>query len=285
MNIRYRQVLGTIRLIHVFPTAVVVVTSLFLILIVHGGNPGRGFMLRAGSVVLLSQIAVGALNDYVDRELDAQLQPDKPIPSALVSPALALGLVIVSLILIVPAGLTFGTGAFAVAAIGTFAGLAYDLWLKPTPLSFLGYIGGFLSLLTWVWLVAGHFSLWLVPLYPAAVLLLVAAHLAQSLPDIETDRTVGLHGLAVVLGPARSVRIIEMFYLVAALGGLGVAALARSVSAFGLVVLSMGVLAFARRLEPERPHSRARRVRFFHAIAAGIALQGLGSLLAITSLG
>ena len=67
--------LGTIRLIHPFPAATVVVTSGVLLAVAHRGIPEAGMFLRALGTVAASQVAVGALNDYVDRTSDAEGQP------------------------------------------------------------------------------------------------------------------------------------------------------------------------------------------------------------------
>jgi 4-hydroxybenzoate polyprenyltransferase len=75
-----------------------------------------------------------ALNDYADRELDAEERPERPLPSGRVSPGQALG---------VATGLTAAGLAIAAAAggrrtLGVAVPLAatvwaYDLWLKATP--------------------------------------------------------------------------------------------------------------------------------------------------------
>jgi 4-hydroxybenzoate polyprenyltransferase len=98
------------------------------------GRPLRGRRLALPVASVALYWAGMALNDYVDRAVDARERPERPIPSGLISPGQALA---------VAAGLT--VGGFALAAAGggrdalrvatPLAGAiwAYDWWLKPTP--------------------------------------------------------------------------------------------------------------------------------------------------------
>lgn len=92
---------------------------------------------RAGGLAAASSclyLAGMALNDYVDRDVDARERPGRPIPSGRVTPGFALGLA---------GGLTAASTALALAAdgpralavAGPLAGAvwAYDLALKQTP--------------------------------------------------------------------------------------------------------------------------------------------------------
>ena len=58
-----RRIWGAVRLIHAFPVAVVVATSLALIVLAYRGLPSPATLFRAALVVLLTQIPVGAIND------------------------------------------------------------------------------------------------------------------------------------------------------------------------------------------------------------------------------
>jgi 4-hydroxybenzoate polyprenyltransferase len=273
-----------VRIVHPFPVSIVVVSSVILVLIAARRDPGAGFLVRAAGVVLLSQIAVGALNDLIDRHDDARVQPDKPIPSGLVTPTAAAVVTVSSTIALIPAALSFGLLAFGWAVLGTAAGFAYDLWLKPTPFSFLGYICGFLSLLSWAWMVAGHFHPSFLLAYPTAAALLVAAHLAQSLPDVDTDRAIGNRGLAAVLGTRTSLRVILSLFLGVVGVGLGSAAAARSLPALALVIASLAAPMVVLRLSGHGMLDRATRILIFRVMAPGIGALGLGCLLAMASL-
>jgi len=185
---------GWIRVIHSFPVAVVMATIGFVLVILGRGHMPPWEFIRGLGAVLMTQIATGALNDFIDRERDAVTQPDKPLPRGEVTPAIALFLVAGSLVLYIPLALSFGMAAFLVLTLGLAGGLSYDLGLKSTPLSPLPYIVGFLSLATWAAIVTGTFHWRLFFLFPGAALLIVSAHLAQSLPDTETDRRHGQRG-------------------------------------------------------------------------------------------
>src|SRR5947209_8387410 len=141
---------GLVRVVHPLPVLLVVTTSTLLVALVSTRLPSVWFLARCAGVVLCSQVAVGALNDFLDRDNDAVHQPEKPIPDGALSPGAALGLVVLGLAGTVVLGLSFGIGPFLLTLLGTAAGLAYDLWLKPTPFSFTTYIVGFLTLFSWV---------------------------------------------------------------------------------------------------------------------------------------
>ncbi len=88
-------------------------------------------VLAASALLYLSGMV---LNDYFDREVDAVERPERPIPSGRVSAGFALGLglslMLAALVLVAPLGhLVLGmAGALALAI------LAYDAWLKSTPM-------------------------------------------------------------------------------------------------------------------------------------------------------
>lgn len=275
---------AVIRLIHPFPAATVVLTSGVLIVVAHHGFPGGLFLIRALAVVAATQVPVGALNEYIDRDLDARSQPDKPIPSGCVSPRTALWMVAVGLIALIVLGASFGLLPLAVILLGTAGGLAYDLWLKPTAFSIAGYIVGFLSLLTWIWLIAGRFFPAFLLVYPAGVLALVAAHLAQSYPDIESDRSLGERGLAVRLGPVWTRRLIAVPYVALMLSGTGIALAAGSWLAGAAVAIAsiLGLLAWL--LTRRHPESHRARQQLFHLAAPGIGLLAIGCLIALEAL-
>jgi len=282
---RIVKVTAAARLVHPFPVATVVVTSLCLSAIAAGRPPHLEVLLRIGLVVLLCQIPVGTLNDFIDRFDDAEKQPGKPIPAGLISARTALAMTVLSLIALVPSALSFGPASLLLMALGTGAGLAYDLWLKRTPLSLLGYVVGFLSLVTWIWLVAGKLTRPFLLVYPAGCLLLVAAHLAQSLPDIETDRSLGQRGLAALLGPKWAFRVMMLSYCGVAAGGAAVSLDSRAYLALILLGISLAPALIVWRLRARVIRDRITRTLVFHVIAPGVGLLAVASLLALRSLG
>ncbi len=275
---------GTIRLIHPFPATLVTFASLIFILVLHKGNPGWGQLFRATGVVAATQVAVGALNDYLDREVDAVWQPDKPLPAGIVTPAVALGLVAGGVMAFIPLAATFGAVPFAVICLAFTGGLAYDLWLKPTTFSLVGYLVGFLSLITWIRLITGSFSASFLLVYPAGAVLVIAAHLAQSFPDVESDAAAGKRGLAVHLGAAWTLGIIVLFSALVATGGLAVAIDSRQPLAIGLTAIAATTVGVAALLSRLAVGDIAARERLFFLVSPALALTGVGSLVALASL-
>jgi 4-hydroxybenzoate polyprenyltransferase len=276
-----RNVVGAIRLLHPYPLSVVVATSVVMVVIAHHGSPGAGFIARVFGVVLISQVVVGALNDYVDRDQDAITQPDKPIPSGQVSPNLALALTLGPLILMLPLAASFGTTSLYLVCLGTASALVYDLWLKPTPFSLLSYLVSFLSLVTWIWVIAGRITAAFLLVYPAGCMALFAAHLANSFPDVETDRARGEMGLAALLGPVWTLRAIFMAYLVVDVAGVAVAIGQRRPAAIGLLAVATTLGLAAWLLCRRAAQQPSLRDRLFWIVAPGVGIMALGCLLAI----
>ena len=198
---------AAVRLVHPAPTLAVVALSAALaaILLARSSEPlGAGPIALVALTVLGSQIAVGALNDWADRDRDRIAQPSKPIPAgeltprtALVVAAVGLGLQVVTSAALGPLPLVIGLAALASA-------VAYNLWLSRTPLSIVPYLVSFGLLPLWV--AAGL----QVPLDRVAAAVVVAgpfagaAHLANTVRDFEADAGVGSRSLAQVLGRRRA---------------------------------------------------------------------------------
>jgi 4-hydroxybenzoate polyprenyltransferase len=276
---------AVVRLVHPFPVSIVVATSGVFLVVASGEYPGTSVLVRGLGTVLACQVAVGALNDYVDRVPDAIFQPDKPIPSGLVTPQFALGLAVGSLVVTVALAATFGAASCAVMVIATGGGISYDIWLKPTPFSLAGYLVGFLGLFTWIWLVSEQMAgiFWLV--YPAAACVVTAAHLANAAPDIETDALQGLASLTVLLGPRRTLHAIIVLYAAATLPALGLAVIAQSAGAAVLVAGSTVLTALAIVSARNFTASRAARVTFFRLFAPAVGAFGIGCLIALRQIG
>jgi 4-hydroxybenzoate polyprenyltransferase len=271
--------------VHPFPTATVVLMSAGLLIVARGQVPQVGFSLRAVGAVLMTQVATGALNDYVDRESDATRQRDKPIPSGRAGPRTALALVAAGLTGVAVLGASFGPGPFFLLAFATAGGLAYDLWLKPTAFSIVAYLIGFLGLITWIWLVAGHLAPLFVLVYPLGTAAILTAHLAQSLPDIESDRAGGHHGLAATLGVRTTALTVRAGLVATMAGSLLLATLARS--AWGLLPVIAGTTIglYALVGSGRDVSTRSARLSLFHLAAVAIALLAIGALASLKALG
>lgn len=226
------RILAYLRLPHLPAIGVVVGATALFGLLATEGNPAPGRFALLLLAMLGGQVAIGALNEWCDREADARSQPEKPIPRGLVSPRGALTMTGAGLALMLAAGLPLGPLPFALLLLGTACGIAYDLWLKRTPLSWLPYLVALPLVPTWAWLTLDTFAPRLLLLYPLGALLVVAVHLAQTLPDIAGDRARGERGLAATLGHARSLQVLW-------LAGFG-----------SVAVVGVGALLFGRRPLP-----------------------------------
>lgn len=277
-----RWLWGLASVIHPFPVIVVVLTSAVLLVIAQRGHVGGVFTARAVGVVLLSQIAVGAYNDYHDRFYDARMQAAKPIPSGRFSPGAAGALAAVAVLLFVPLAASFGWPAFGLASLGLAAGLAYDRWLKPTPWSILGYLIGFLALITWIWYITSSIPAWFPLLYVVGPFVLGAAHLAQSFPDIETDRDLGQHGLAVTLGTEGTFMALLALYVVAFLGALGLSVRFLDYPGIVLEIASFALAVPVARLRSRCIADPAARIGVFYRISIAIGTLVLATVITLS---
>jgi 1,4-dihydroxy-2-naphthoate octaprenyltransferase len=139
----------------------------------------------------------------------------------------------------------------------------------------------FLALVTWVWTIAGSFDFAFLFVYPAGLVALLAAHLANSFPDIETDTTLGQNGLASLLGTLWTFRVIFLSYALVNLGGLIVGAVRGRAVAVVLLTIAAAIGIFARWWNSDAPRDIRVRDRLFRLIAPGIGVMATGCLLAI----
>jgi 4-hydroxybenzoate polyprenyltransferase len=198
--------LRALRIIHPFPTLLNVAATAGLAFVATG-SPDPSILLRMLGMMLCAQSAIGVVNDYCDRELDAHTKPWKPIPAGLVQARTALLLSGVLLAMTVVLAATLGPWGFVLGMLGTACGLAYDVRLKRTLLSAVPFMVAIPTLPLWVWVSLGewdHVLWWLLPL---GALLGLALHLANTLPDIEDDAAYGVRGLAHRLGARRSMAV------------------------------------------------------------------------------
>jgi 4-hydroxybenzoate polyprenyltransferase len=171
------------------------------------------------------QVSIGALNDVVDADLDRASKPEGPIPRGLVSPELALAIVVAGGLLgsLVSAG--FGLLVLLVGSAGYACGLAYDTVVRRTRWAWLCFSVALPLLLAWTWLAAaGSLPPGWPLLLPMAALAGPALHLANGIVDIEADQRVGRASLASRLGVERARRVLAV--LTAAIYAIGIVALA-----------------------------------------------------------
>lgn len=259
---------------------VIAALALFGLLATRGRPEPVRFALLLLSA-LGGQIAIGALNEYCDRELDAAAGRAKPIPSGLISPRAALRVTAGGLALMLVAGAPLGLLPLALVGLGTGAGLAYDLWLKPTRWSWVPYLVSLPLLPICAWVTLARFDPRLLLLYPLGALMVLAVHLAQSLPDAASDRAAGAGTLVARLGRDRA---LAACLGAAALGATQVAIAALwltdrplpALLAAGAVLLALSAARLAHTRAPGRVEHH-----LFKVIGAGAVALGFGWLVAL----
>lgn len=194
---------AALRLIHPAPAAAVVLLSgaLALILAQQASQPLGWPLVLVVVSVAGSQVATGAFNDWTDRERDAGLRPEKPIPARELSPATALAIGIGGLGVQLVSSALLGPLPLLLGGIAVGSALLYDLALSRTPFSVLPYVVSFAVLPAWI---ASGIGVPLDRVAGAIVLVgpfAAAAHLANTLRDFPLDAAAGSRNLAQVLGP------------------------------------------------------------------------------------
>jgi 4-hydroxybenzoate polyprenyltransferase len=163
-------------------------------------NPNPRTIALVLILVAAAQAAIGAMNDYCDREVDAAGNRRKPIVQGLIAPWEAVCVGSVATMLMLLAAIPLGWVAFALAIPIEGLGLAYDFKYKGTPVSGVLFAVYFPLFPLLAWVVFGRWQPFLPWLVPLGALLGVATNIANSLPDLETDRAAGVRGLPHLLG-------------------------------------------------------------------------------------
>jgi 4-hydroxybenzoate polyprenyltransferase len=194
--------------VHPFPS-ILDGAAVAAIALVAGGSPAAAGVAAVAMTSI--QFGIGAVNDVLDLERDRLVQPSKPIPAGLLTrrsaELIALGAATTGL------GLSalLGPPELLAAAAGLAAGLAYDLWLKRTPLGWLPYAAGLPLLVVYAWL-AGSGTL--PPAMPSLILLGflagLAVSLANGLVDLEADASTRGRGPATWLGRRRALAVLAV---------------------------------------------------------------------------
>ena len=205
---------GWLAAAHPFPLTLVLALTALVGVASADGEPDAQKLALLLVAMALSQLAIGWSNDYLDRETDATHQPWKPIPSGLVDAKampLAIGIVLAGSL---ATGVLLGPVPLLLLIAGTACGLAYNLGLKDTSLSALPFVVALGLLPAFVWASLDVYVAEFLLLYAIGVPLALAAHVANTVPDIETDMAAGRRGLATVLGRGRSLGLIGVCMVV-----------------------------------------------------------------------
>jgi 4-hydroxybenzoate polyprenyltransferase len=271
---------GQWRIVHPFPTVAVTAAAAGFGLLA-AGKYTPGLLLLVGTV-FASQVAIGSLNDYLDRHHDAVEQPEKPIPSGLLPPSVALAQAAIAAFACVAVAALTGPAGLFFATIALASGLVYDIRLKSTVASFLPYLISFSCLPAFAWAATGAFQPRWLALYAVGLPLMLSLHLANALPDVAGDQREGVHGLAPTLGVTAARALCWSAYLAAGiLAALVIALLAapdRRSTAAGLVLsaLLFGLAAFT-----ARDSRRSSLLAHFRFLAVGGLIMAGSTLAAI----
>jgi 4-hydroxybenzoate polyprenyltransferase len=189
-----------VELLHPIPSLLTTLAAIGFAWIFGIGPADRRFWWIA-AIMLLAQFSISALNEWADADLDRRAGRLRPIPLGLVSPGTALALAVVctvaAFLLCVLAD--FGPLALLLVGVGIACGWAYDLWLKASPLSFVPFAIAFPLMPFWIGALAGRPLTSLLILFLGGSPLATAIHLADAIPDRDSDRAAGLKTLAVAL--------------------------------------------------------------------------------------
>ena len=212
---RAARLLAWVRLTHPFPVLLKVLACAAFASIATSGVPALGPLAALLVAVCLVNAGIGALNDYCDRDLDAQSKPSKPLVQGLVQPWQALVVGIAALATGLAATRWLPWPARLSAVVYAAAGIAYDLGLKSTRWSWAPFVVAFPLLPIWSWTAVRGWDRRLRWVYPVGAPLVLGIHLANTLPDLTADRRSGVQGLAHRLGPRWSRYVCWAGYLVA----------------------------------------------------------------------
>lgn len=263
-----RDRLAAFRIVHPFPSVLVAGLTVALALLAGGREEWRA-ATQLGVAMLLYQFSIGVTNDIADEADDAINKPWKPLPRGALTRRAAVLL----------AGVCAGGGmvltfslpfdAWLVGLAGLGCGLAYDVALKRTALSWLPYSIAIPLVPVWVHLALGAWRPFLWWVLPLGALLGLSLHFANQLPDVDGDRSRGIdsavqragvrrtYGVSVgALGVAMSIAVVALLFedaprsaLVASDGVLTVVLAPRATrffgrdGLFGVVAVASAVLA------------------------------------------
>ena len=155
----------------------------------------------AALATLLVSAAANAWNDYRDIEIDRINQPQRPLPSGMVSPRAALVFSIVLAALSIVIAAFIGPAALAIAAFVNLLLYVYSVWLKSTVLLGNATIA-LISAMSPVFggVAAGNPgpSLWLALIIFVGIL---GREVLKTLADFEGDRSQHVRTISTAMGP------------------------------------------------------------------------------------
>lgn len=264
---------GLARLVHPFPSTLDAAVTVAIAL-VAGGEPGT--VVRLGAAMLAIQFGIGAANDLTDAARDAVAKPAKPIPAGLVAPRMARLVAGGALLAGLAMAASVALGVLGLALLGAAAGLAYDLRLKGTPVSWLPFTLGIPLLPLFAWLGAsGALPGFILVAAALAVPGGAGLALANELPDLERDASTGLATASGLLGRRRAWAVGALLQAVVAAGAvLSFAALGGRPEIWPVLAAAVALLGGGVALGSGSTVWRRQRAWELQAIALGLLAAG-----------
>ncbi len=205
------HLLGYLYVTHPLPSAMYVVTTALLSLVAAAATQRTvdGVALAKALIgVGASQVAIGSLNDYRDRALDAASnRQEKPLVNGSITPHEVVALGVVASVVALVAFATLGPLALGLGLLIEGLGLAYDFRFKGTPWSAVLFAVYFPLFPLLAWDVFGRWQPFLPWLLPIGAALGIAMNVANTLPDLEADLNAGMRGLPHLLGLRRGMLV------------------------------------------------------------------------------
>jgi 4-hydroxybenzoate polyprenyltransferase len=195
-----------LQLLHFGPSVLTTAAFACYIAILARGLPPIPTLILLLAAQLCAQFTISLANDYWDAPTDQIAQPSKPIPAGVISRGRVGQLALLGTAGTLLLALPLGAAVLGFTALGLGAGLLYDAGLKRTRFSPLPFMLGFGALPLWA--AAGVGAPLTGPALRCAALtavLVIALHLADTLPDLAADTAAGVRGLAHRLGSGRAV--------------------------------------------------------------------------------
>jgi 4-hydroxybenzoate polyprenyltransferase len=197
---RLQDARALIELFHFPPIFVVLLACGLFAVIASDGDVPAGRIAVYLLAVLLSQMAVGAHNDYCDRVLDTAAKPARAIPAGIVSPTFVLQLTIALLAAAVAIALPLGLDVLALGVLGTGMGVVYNAWAKGSVWAWAPFWVALPTLVIASFVVVDGYRSELLLTYVIGLPLVVPVYIADTLIDIDSDREHGVRSLPARLG-------------------------------------------------------------------------------------
>ncbi|MCH7851516.1 MAG: UbiA family prenyltransferase [Candidatus Marinimicrobia bacterium] len=210
-----RRLVAHLLLMHPF-TSLAVAGVTMVLAIPRAGPLDISRILPVGLAMLLIQLTIGITNDLLDRPYDAAAKPSKPIASGQVNPGTALIMASGLLIGAMGLGLRLGPLPWGIMLFGLACGLAYNLGLKRTFISWLPHALAAPTLLLWVRAINGELPGALLWAYPLGLLLGPALNLANQLFGAEAAAASGERSFLYYVGVRQGRRLAAGLFLVTA---------------------------------------------------------------------